>query len=72
MTAQQQRPGCPGCGGLPATERGLLFCTLCWVDVPEKARKALDRARKALGRNPSGKVRTEFELALSDAAGYVR
>lgn len=67
------RPGCPGCGGLPATERGLLFCGVCWTDVPQAVRKRLDTARKALGRNPaSAKVQRAFEDLLNEAVGHVR
>lgn len=67
------RPGCPGCGGPPATERGLLFCGVCWTDVPAPVRKRLDTARKALGRNPAApKVVEAFERALNEAVRYVQ
>lgn len=69
MSARQA--SCPGCAGAPG--RNMLFCTVCWTDVPAGVRLRLKRAQTALGKSPSGRgVAQEFEAALVEAAGYVR
>lgn len=64
------RPGCHTCKS-PVAANGV-FCTVCWSDVPTGARKALEQAQTAMGRNPtSRKVRENFVTAVQSAARHV-
>lgn len=64
-------PACPCCGKAEQLGREAL-CSLCWNQVPQKYRTAVQRAQKAIGYNPaSAKVQAALEAAIADACGAI-
>lgn len=64
-------PACPCCGKAEQLGREVL-CSLCWNQVPQKHRTAVQRAQKAIGYNPaSARRQDELKAAIAIACSTV-